>query len=113
VWRACTRVCGAALAGAAPSIPRPVDSRDHGCVCVYALGLHALSEYLDTVSLIILQSGGVVDKYIGDIAMAFWNAPLPVMHHQKVACGVALDSQKKLQFLAKGTLHHHDPSQLQ
>ena len=60
------------------------------------------SEYLDTVSLIILESGGVVDKYIGDIAMAFWNAPIPVKNHQKVACRVALSSQKKLHFLAKG-----------
>ena len=67
------------------------------------LGRGPHSEYLDTVSLIILESGGVVDKYIGDIAMAFWNAPLPVRDHKKVACRVALNSQKKLQFLAKGT----------
>jgi len=61
------------------------------------------SEYLETVSHIILESGGVVDKYIGDIAMAFWNAPMPVPQHQAVACTVALNAQRRLQFIAKGT----------
>ena len=61
------------------------------------------SEYLETVSHIILKSGGVVDKYIGDIAMAFWNAPMPVPQHQAVACTVALNAQRRLQFIAKGT----------
>ena len=65
------------------------------------------SEYLDTVSRIILESGGVVDKYIGDIAMAFWNAPLPVHHHEKVACHVALASQQRLHYLAKGERAPH------
>lgn len=60
------------------------------------------SEYLETVSHIILESGGVVDKYIGDIAMAFWNAPLPVPQHQTVACTVALNAQRRLTFIAKG-----------
>ena len=35
-----------------------------------------LSTYLDHLSQLISQSGGTIDKYIGDSIMAFWGAPL-------------------------------------
>jgi len=37
-----------------------------------------------------LESGGTIDKYIGDSIMAFWNAPLDVPNHELVACQTAL-----------------------
>lgn len=55
-----------------------------------------MSEYLSEMSNIILQNQGIVDKYIGDAVMAFWNAPLPLKDHATVACSVALKSQTKL-----------------
>lgn len=58
-----------------------------------------MSEYLNEMSNIILESGGVVDKYIGDAVMAFWNAPLYVKDHASIACSVALRSQQRLAFL--------------
>ena len=36
-----------------------------------------LNDYLTTMTDLVLEHGGVVDKYIGDAIMAFWGAPLP------------------------------------
>jgi adenylate cyclase len=35
-----------------------------------------LNQYLSKMTQIILESNGVIDKYIGDAVMAFWGAPL-------------------------------------
>ena len=35
-----------------------------------------LNEYLDKLSAVILEHGGVVDKYVGDAVVAFWGAPI-------------------------------------
>ncbi|MEK9152102.1 MAG: adenylate/guanylate cyclase domain-containing protein, partial [Patescibacteria group bacterium] len=40
-----------------------------------------LNEYLTAMTDIILETEGVVDKYIGDAIMAFWNAPMPQTDH--------------------------------
>jgi len=64
--------------------------------------VQVMSEYLQGMSEIILESGGVVDKYIGDAIMAFWNAPLPVPCHRAVACAVALRCQRELHKLNDG-----------
>ena len=32
-----------------------------------------LNEYLTEMSNIILESGGTIDKYVGDAIVAFWN----------------------------------------
>lgn len=37
-----------------------------------------MNEYFTPMTSIILRSGGVLDKYIGDAIMAFWGAPLPL-----------------------------------
>ncbi|KAI8825884.1 uncharacterized protein EV422DRAFT_514580 [Fimicolochytrium jonesii] len=55
-----------------------------------------MSEYLSEMSSIILESQGIVDKFIGDAVMAFWNAPLYLEEHAIVACDAALKSQERL-----------------
>jgi adenylate cyclase len=37
-----------------------------------------------------MQRSGTIDKYIGDAIMAFWNAPLDVPSHPRMACLAAL-----------------------
>jgi adenylate cyclase len=55
-----------------------------------------LSDYLSLVSEPILESGGTIDKYIGDAVMAFWNAPKTIEDHAYVACKAALENQRRL-----------------
>lgn len=35
-----------------------------------------LNEYLDKLSAVVLEHGGVIDKYVGDAVVAFWGAPI-------------------------------------
>ncbi len=59
------------------------------------LALH-LSEYLNEMSHIIMDTGGTIDKYIGDAIMAFWGAPINDQNHAFHACHAALMCQKRL-----------------
>jgi len=36
-----------------------------------------INRYLTPMTQVVLESGGTIDKYIGDALMAFWNAPIP------------------------------------
>jgi adenylate cyclase len=49
-----------------------------------------LGHYLAAMTRAVHETGGTVDKYIGDAVMAFWNAPLPVEDHTRRACAAAL-----------------------
>jgi len=55
--------------------------------------------YLTEMSFVIRQSGGTLDKYIGDAIMAFWGAPLEDPEHPNHGVGAALAMQAKLQEL--------------
>ncbi len=35
-----------------------------------------LNDYLDTLSAVILDHGGTIDKFVGDAVVAFWGAPI-------------------------------------
>lgn len=59
------------------------------------LALH-LSEYLNELSHIIMETDGTIDKYIGDAIMAFWGAPINDQNHAFHACHAALMCQKRL-----------------
>lgn len=50
-----------------------------------------LNDYLTPVTRIIRGSQGTLDKFIGDAVMAFWNAPLDVVDHQRRALQAGLD----------------------
>ena len=58
--------------------------------------VHLLNEYLSAMTDVILKNNGLVDKYIGDAIMAFWNAPTNQPKHPKLACLTALGMTKKL-----------------
>jgi adenylate cyclase len=60
-----------------------------------------LNEYLTEMTNIILKYNGVVDKYIGDAVMAFWNAPLDQPLHAERACLTSLEMQERLKELRK------------
>ncbi len=55
-----------------------------------------LNDYLNTMSPIILERRGTIDKYIGDAIMAFWNAPVVTENHELLAVEAALVMQEKL-----------------
>jgi adenylate cyclase len=66
-----------------------------------------LNAYLSTMTRIIQQQRGTIDKYIGDAIMAFWNAPVDLDDHATRAVQTALDMQAALpqlnqEFAARG-----------
>ena len=61
--------------------------------------VHLLNEYLTEMTNIILKYNGVVDKYMGDAIMAFWNAPLSQPKHAERACVTSLEMEKRLKEL--------------
>jgi adenylate cyclase len=58
-----------------------------------------LNRYLGEMTEIVMNSGGTLDKYIGDAVMAFWGAPLPDAEHARHACYAALDQMAALRRL--------------
>ncbi|MBN2716808.1 MAG: adenylate/guanylate cyclase domain-containing protein [Deltaproteobacteria bacterium] len=61
--------------------------------------LQHISEYLDSLTTIILKYNGTVDKYIGDAIMSFWGAPIKDPMHETHACRAALLCVKELNAL--------------
>lgn len=49
-----------------------------------------INSFLTPLSDIIIESGGTIDKYMGDAILAFWNAPLDQPDHPERACRAAL-----------------------
>jgi adenylate cyclase len=58
-----------------------------------------LNQYLTSMTEVIFENGGYVDKYMGDGIMAFWNGLLKQTDHAERACRCALGSVKRLQKL--------------
>ncbi|HII71301.1 TPA: adenylate/guanylate cyclase domain-containing protein [Candidatus Woesearchaeota archaeon] len=61
--------------------------------------VHLLNEYLSAMTQIIMKHDGVVDKYMGDAIMAFWNAPMDQKDHALLAARASFDMEKKLKEL--------------
>jgi adenylate cyclase len=55
-----------------------------------------INEYLGTMTDIVRQRRGTLDKYIGDAIMAFWGAPMADPDHARNAVLCALDMQAAL-----------------
>lgn len=60
-----------------------------------------LSEYFESLSSVILENKGTIDKFIGDAIMAFWGAPDADEKQIVNACRAALVCQHKLRGLNK------------
>lgn len=58
--------------------------------------VETLNTYLEAMSPLIMNKEGVIDKYIGDAIMAFWNAPVDVHHHEEKAVRASLAMIEKL-----------------
>ena len=60
-----------------------------------------INEYLSSMSLIIRQEGGTLDKYIGDAIMAFWGAPVDEPRHALCAIRAALRMRGEIKVLSE------------
>ncbi len=58
-----------------------------------------LAQYFEVMTRVIEDNHGVVDKFIGDAVMAFWNAPLPLEEHEFLACKAAVECQEQIRLL--------------
>jgi adenylate cyclase len=58
-----------------------------------------LNVYLGSMTDIIFQHEGMLDKYIGDAVMAVWGAPLPQPDHALHACQATLEMVSRLREL--------------
>jgi adenylate cyclase len=54
-----------------------------------------LNTYFTPMTEIIFKKRGTIDKYVGDLIMAFWGAPLDDHEHARHALQTALSMQKK------------------
>jgi adenylate cyclase len=67
------------------------------------MSAHDLVEMLNTIftplTEAIFKHRGTIDKYVGDLIMAFWGAPLKDKNHARHAIETALDMQKTLKEL--------------
>ncbi len=55
-----------------------------------------LNDYLTEMTGVIMQTRGVVDKFIGDAIMAFWNSPLDNENHRQDGLRTAILMQRCL-----------------
>jgi len=55
-----------------------------------------LNDYLGQMTDIVFETGGTLDKYIGDAVMAFWGAPVDQPQHASNSLRAAREMQKKL-----------------
>lgn len=64
--------------------------------------IQLMNGFLTPMSDLVMKNRGTIDKYMGDAMMAFWNAPLDVDEHAKLACKTALSMQTALDALNEG-----------
>jgi len=60
-----------------------------------------LNRYFTPMTESVLENGGMLDKYIGDAVMAFFNAPVDLEKHADASCDCALSMIEKLNHLNK------------
>ena len=58
-----------------------------------------LNQYLTDMTDVLLENNGTLDKYIGDVIVAFYGAPIDVDDHEYWACRTAIEMQDKLAVL--------------
>ena len=60
-----------------------------------------LNEYLTAMTDVVYRHDGVLDKYMGDAIMAFWNSPVDQPDHARRGCLTALDMLQELRRIAR------------
>ncbi|WP_373071622.1 CHASE2 domain-containing protein [Sulfurimonas sp.] len=63
--------------------------------------IEVLNRYFTPMTQSVLENGGMLDKYIGDAVMAFYNAPVDVEKHADASCLSALSMIERLNILNK------------
>ncbi len=58
--------------------------------------IQLLEEYFGEMTRLVRETGGHLDKFIGDAVMALWNAPNPNPRHPSLACESALRMREGL-----------------
>ncbi len=61
--------------------------------------VHMLNIFLNQMTMIVMEHGGAINKYIGDNLMAFWNAPYPQEDHAWLATKAGLEMLEAIQKL--------------
>ena len=61
-----------------------------------------LNLYLTEMTNILIDYHGTLDKYVGDMVMGFWGAPMPQKNHALLACKCALKQMEVLRTLNQG-----------
>lgn len=69
-----------------------------------------LNRYFSTLTEVVLRYQGTIDKYVGDMVMAFWGAPLPQPEHAAKALQAALAMQQALAVLNADLLQQGLPA---
>ena len=60
-----------------------------------------INEYLDEVTQIVLNNGGMIDKFMGDCIMAVFSAPIVMDNHAEMAVKSAIEIEQKTLELKK------------
>lgn len=58
--------------------------------------INTMNDFLTPMSDEVMKARGTIDKYMGDAMMAFWNAPLDVPEHERLAVRAALKMREVL-----------------
>lgn len=58
-----------------------------------------LNDFFTPITGIIFKHNGTIDKYVGDMVMAFWGAPLDDPNHRSNAIKAALEMQQQVEAL--------------
>ena len=58
-----------------------------------------INEFLNEISMIILNNGGMIDKFMGDCVMAVFGAPLDMKNHAEMAVKSAKEIEEKIKEL--------------
>jgi len=68
-----------------------------------------LNDYLTPITEVIFRHGGTIDKYVGDMVMAFWGAPVDDPKHRQNAIDAALEMKQLILSLSDQFAHQGLP----
>ena len=75
--------------------------------------LETVNLYLSTVADAVKNHGGIVDKYIGDCVMAFWNAPIANEKHAQACVRAAIEAQQAIHELNEKRLAQNESREIE